>query len=68
MVVNEVMTRAIVETRLVFTLINVGVTFFSSVTRLTRAQEVTNKVRTRGIIFARARITLIDFYTILAIS
>lgn len=61
MVVNEVMTRAIVETRLVFTLINVGVTFFSSVTRLTRAQEVTNKVRTRGIIFARARITLIDF-------
>jgi len=61
------MTGAIVTTRLVPTVINIDVTLFAGVSRLTGAQKVINEVCTSKIAFAGVRLTLIDFFTILKV-
>ena len=43
-IVDQVMAGAVIETRLVLTIVNVGLTLFTSVARLARAQKVSNKV------------------------
>ena len=45
-VIYQVLACGIVETRLLFTVINVGLTFFGSVSRLASAQEVVDEVST----------------------
>ncbi len=60
-VVDKVMTCGIVETRLVLAVINIGVALFPSVTRLAGAEEITNKVCTRGVVVTGIGFALVDF-------
>ena len=43
-IVDQVMAGAVIQTRLVLTIVNVGLTLFTSVARLAGAQKVGNKV------------------------
>lgn len=61
-VVDKIVTRAIVETRLVLTVINIDVALFSSVTRFAGAQEISDKVGTRRVVVTRVRVTLVNFW------
>lgn len=56
------MACAIVETWLILTVINIGITLFSSITRLTGTQEIADEVSTRGVFDARVGITLVNFW------
>ena len=43
-IVDQVMAGTVIQTRLVLTIVNVGLTLFTSVARLAGAQKVSNKV------------------------
>ena len=58
-VVDQILACAIVETWLILTLVDISVTLFPGVARLTGAQEIADEVGTRGVVEARVRITLV---------
>ena len=60
-IVNQVMAGAVIKTRLVLTVINVGFTLFTSKTRLAGAQKVSNEVCTVRVAVTGIRIAFVNF-------
>ena len=60
-VIHQVLACSVIETRLLFTIINVGLTSFGSVSRLASAQEVVDEVSTGRIMLAGVGVALINF-------
>jgi len=62
-VVEQVLTCATVKAWLICTIINIRITLFPSVTRLTGAQEIADEVGARGVVDARVGIALVNFWS-----
>ena len=60
-IIHQVMACAIVQTRLVLAIINIGLALFSSVSKLTGAHEVINEVRAYKIVLTGIWLAVINF-------
>lgn len=60
-IIHQVMACAIVQTRLVLAIINIGLTPFASVSKLTSAHEVINEVRAYKIVLTGIWLAVINF-------
>ena len=60
-IIHQVMACAIIQTRLVLAIINIGLALFASVPKLTGAHEVINEVRANKIVLTGIWLAVINF-------